>query len=172
MTNQLIGTRIIIRDDEELCDDLDKRGFGERRAKELLLAPEEALYLKDKRKAFKIIDYRKKAVSFDSLVRRFSRADKNFAMKYLVYRDMKDRGFCVKTGFKFGSHFRVYSRGDKPGQGHAMWLLHVVPEEYICEFPVLSRAVRLAQNVRKKMIYSVVDREGDITYYKIDRITP
>ena len=172
MTNQLIGTRVIIKDNEELCDELDKRGFGERKAEELLLAPEEALYLKDKRKAFHVVDYKKKKLSFTAMTRRFTRADKNFPMKYLVYRDMKDRGYCVKTGFKFGSHFRVYPRGSKPGKGHASWLLHVVPEEYICEFPVLSRAVRLAQNVRKKMIYAVIDREGDVTYYKIDRITP
>ena len=47
MSNQLIGTRVIIKDDIELADDLDKRGFGERKTDELLLAPEEALYLKD-----------------------------------------------------------------------------------------------------------------------------
>ncbi len=93
-------------------------------------------------------------------------------MKYTVYRDLKDRGFCVKTGFKFGSHYRLYSRGDKPGKGHAIWLVHAVPEEYTVQFQVISRAIRLAQNVRKKMIYAVVDKEGDITYYKFDRITP
>ncbi len=136
------------------------------------MSPEEALYLKEKRKSFVITDKRNKELSFEQLYKKFMKVDKEFGMKYLVYKDLRDRGFCVKTGFKFGSHYRVYARGDKPGKGHAIWLVHVVPEEYVIEFPLMSRAVRLAQNVRKKMIFAVVDKEADVTYYKIERITP
>ena len=41
---------------------------------------------------------------------------KNYA-KYIVFRDLKDRGFVIKTGFKYGSEFRLYNRGGGPGQG-------------------------------------------------------
>ncbi|MBU4341979.1 MAG: tRNA-intron lyase, partial [Candidatus Altiarchaeota archaeon] len=48
--------------------------------------------------------------------------------------------------------------------------VHVIPEEYKCSFPELARAIRLSQNVNKHMIYAIVDGEGDITYYQIDRV--
>ena len=37
--------------------------------------------------------------------------------KYVVYRDLKDRGFVIKTGFKYGSEFRLYNRSGGPGEG-------------------------------------------------------
>ena len=167
----LIKERVLLTD-KETTDELHSRGYGEKEGNNLLLSPEEALYLNEKRQEFEIKDIKEKKLSYEGLWKVFLKQDKEFGMKYLVFRDLKDRGFCVKTGFKFGSHYRVYSRGDKPGKGHAIWLIHVVPEEYVAKFPVISRAIRLAQNVRKKMIYAVVDKDSNVTYYKFERITP
>ncbi|MFH0986697.1 MAG: tRNA-intron lyase [Candidatus Micrarchaeota archaeon] len=174
----LIGERVLVTE-PELVEDFDKRGYGEKEegskegnSNQLLLSPEEALYMVEKKKDFVIKSATGKAMDYEKLWKHFMKIDKDFPRKYIVYRDMKDRGFCIKTGFKFGSHFRIYSRGDKPGKGHAIWLMHCIPEEYTVELAVFARAIRLAQNVRKKMIYAVVDKEGDITYYKFDRITP
>jgi len=167
----LIGERVLVTE-KEIKDDLVERGYGEKEGKQLLLSPEEALYMVEKKKDFEVKSEAGRKLTYDGLWKKFMKIDKDFSRKYWVYRDLKDRGFCVKTGFKFGSHYRVYSRGDKPGKGHAVWLVHAIPEEYVAEFSVVSRAIRLAQNVRKKMIYAVVDKEGDVTYYKFERITP
>jgi tRNA-intron endonuclease len=167
----LIKERILVKE-PELIEDFDKRGYGEKEDKQLLLSPEEAIYLAEKEKNFKIENERGKKYDDTALLKYFMKLDKDFPRKYLVYKDLRNRGFCVKTGFKFGSHYRVYSRGEKPGKGHAVWLIQAVPEEFICDLSDISRAVRLAQNVRKKMIYAVLDKEGDITYYKIERMTP
>ena len=167
----LIKGHVLVRD-PEMIEDLDKRGYGEKDADQLLLSPEEAMYLNEKRAEFPIEDYTGKKLTYRQLMGRFTRTDKEFSRKYLVFRDLRNRGYCVKTGFKFGSDYRLYARGDRPGRGHAMWLVHCVPENTTFGFSNLSRSVRLAQNVRKKMIYAVLDKEGDITYYKIDRITP
>ncbi len=163
--------------DQELKKELKEKGYGEEeeRKKEngkLVLSPEETLYLKEKRKNFTVRDPENKELGEEELKKQFTRRNEEFPRKYTVYKDLRDRGFCVKTGFKFGSHFRVYKRGEKPGEGHAKWLVHAVPEEYECSFPELSRSIRLAQNVKKTMVYAVVDKEQDITYYKMKRITP
>jgi len=50
--------------------------------------------------------------------------------------------------------------------------VHAIPEEFTCSFSELSRAVRLAQNIRTEMIWAIIDSEGDVTYYSIKRITP
>ena len=91
---------------------------------------------------------------------------------------MRKKGYLVKTGFKFGAHFRVYEKGVKLKKGpkapfeHTKWVVHAVPEEAAFSLPEMSRAVRLAHNIRAKFIWAVVDKEGDITYYEITRITP
>jgi tRNA-intron endonuclease len=167
----LAKERVLVKE-PDLMEDFEKRGYGERDGSHVLLSPEEALYLKDKEEGLEIENEKGKKLGYKELMKYFTKLDKDFPRKYLVFRDLKNRGFCVKTGFKFGSHYRVYARGEKPGSGHAIWLVHCIPEEFVCDFSDVSRAVRLAQNVRKKMIYAVLDKEGDITYYKIERMTP
>jgi len=167
----LIDERILVTE-QELVDELDTKGYGERNGKQLMLSPEEALYLNEKRAAFPVETKTGKNIDYKGLWKHFMKIDPEFSRKYLVYRDLRDRGYCVKTGFKFGSHYRIYARGEKPGKGHAIWLVQCIPEDYVCEFPKISGAVRLAQNVRKKMIYAVVDKEGDIGYYKMEWMTP
>lgn len=167
----LIGERVLITE-QEIADALYEKGYGEKEEKNLLLSPEESLYLNEKRKEFPIVNKKGNEITSEALWKQFLKFDKDFGMKYLVFRDLKDRGFCVKSGFKFGSDYRVYARGDKPGKGHAIWLIQIVTEESKTTFQDLSRAIRLAQNVRKKMLYAVVDKDSNITYYKFDRITP
>ncbi len=149
----------------ELVPKLSEKGYGELEDRKLVLSPEEIVYLVAKGTL-------ESEESLPELMKRFQEKDPDFLMKYVVYKDLRDRGYCVKTGFKYGSHFRVYPRGGKPGTTHAVWLVHCIPEFRKLEFSEIARAVRLAQNVRKKMIFAVVDKENDITYYKIDRVVP
>ncbi len=158
--------------DPELIQELKEKGYGEEKEENLILSPEETLYLKEKRKEFPVKNEEGKNLTQQELRKTFTEIDEEFPRKYPVFKDLRDRGFCVKTGFKFGSHYRVYERGEKPGTGHAKWLVQSIPEEYTFTLQEVSKSVRLAQNVRKKMIYAVLDKEGDITYYKINRITP
>jgi len=85
-----------------------------------------------------------------------------------IYNDMKNKGLIPKTGFKFGSHFRVYD--DLPDKSHAPYLVHVVKNNFRCSWAEISRAVRLAHSVKKDMIFGVVG--DDIKYIRIKRITP
>ncbi|MBN1455087.1 MAG: tRNA-intron lyase [Methanomicrobia archaeon] len=86
--------------------------------------------------------------------------DREFLSKYTIYADLRDRGVVPKTGYKFGSHFRVY-----PGsqQTHSTELIHVLPETHVFSLPALARAVRLAHGVKKRMIFAFI--EGDRRRY-------
>ncbi|ODS42698.1 MAG: tRNA-intron lyase [Candidatus Altiarchaeales archaeon IMC4] len=163
----LSGTRVIIGDSEtrSLCKE---RGFGEDGAGRAELSLIEALFLLESEN-LEVTDGKKK-LGFDDLLKIGAASEENFYAKYKVYSDMRGRGLLVRTGFKFGADFRVYERGSSVGRGHSNRLVHVVPEEYTCSFPDISRAVRLSGNVKKEMIYAIVDEEGDITYYLIDRV--
>jgi len=140
------------------------------------LSLEEALLIM-KRNKLKIIK-NDKEMTAEEFYKYACSQDKEFSWKYSVYEELRGRGLLVRTGFKFGTHFRVYGRGVKLKRGpksvkeHTKWIVHAIPENYTCSFPELSRAVRLAHNIRAKMLWALVDDEGDVTYYEVLRKTP
>ncbi len=118
-------------------------------------------------------------IALEDLFDRFCSHDDEFQHKYIVYSDLRERGYILKSGFKFGAHFRVYPRGVNPykegpksQKEHTKWVVHAVPEDHSLTFSEMSRAVRLAQNIRSTMLWGVVDSEKGVTYYKVERITP
>ncbi len=119
-----------------------------------------------------------KPVKFDELFTHATSLDKRFPERYRVYEDLRERGLLVRTGFKFGCDFRVYERGvqlkkgPKTSKEHTKWIVFAVSEDFTCSFQELSRAVRLAHNIRARMLWAIVDNEGDVTYYQITRHKP
>ena len=156
---------------KRLESQLQQKGFGERAGQEFVLDLKEALYLLEKKK-LTLKDKNGKKVSRKGLLRLAERKEKGFYSKFIVFRDLRDRGFCVKTGFKFGFDFRVYPRGKKPGQAHTKWVVHVATQDERITMPALSRMVRLAGNIRTVLLLAVVDSENDINYYSLERVTP
>ena len=119
-----------------------------------------------------------KPIKFKDLFDHARSIDKRFPERYRVYEDLRERGLLVRTGFKFGCDFRVYERGVKLVKGpkgakeHTKWIVFCVSEDFTCSFQELSRAVRLAHNIRARMLWAIVDNEGDVTYYQITRHKP
>ncbi len=117
-------------------------------------------------------------MTFETLFNHAASLDKRFAHKYRVYEDLRERGLLVRTGFKFGCDFRVYDRGvqlkkgPKSAKEHTKWIVFSVPEDFTMSFQELSRSVRLAHNIRAKMLWAVVDNESDVTFYQITRHKP
>ncbi|MEM2918543.1 MAG: tRNA-intron lyase [Candidatus Altiarchaeota archaeon] len=164
----LIGTKILVVE-PTLKSFLKEKGFGEENGSRIELSLIEALFLIDTNVMEVVKDGKK--ISFEELAQIGGRIEKDFYEKYLVFKDLRSRGLIVRTGFKFGADFRVYERGKTIKDSHSKILVHVVPEEYKCSFPELSRAVRVANTVNKRMVFAIVDEEGSITYYAIDRIS-
>jgi tRNA-intron endonuclease len=57
----------------------------------------------------------------------------------------------VKTGFKYGAHFRVYDK--TPDADHAKYLVHSVPRDKVMMWPEISRTVRLSGGVKKEILF-------------------
>lgn len=80
--------------------------------------------------------------------------ESDFMIKYAVYEQLRDSGLVPKTGFKFGTHFRVYDDFESISSlSHSVYLVHAVERNHVFSLQRLSRAVRLANSVRKEMIY-------------------
>lgn len=86
-----------------------------------------------------------------------------YMLKYQVYAHLRDNGLVAKTGFKFGTHFRVYKQFKS--DTHSEYLVHAVTPDYIFALPELSRAVRIANSVRKRMVFGYAD--GEVEYVEI-----
>jgi tRNA-intron endonuclease len=92
-------------------------------------------------------------------------SDPDLAEKAAVYADLRDHGYIPRTGYKFGHHFRVYAR-DKT---HSDLLVHAVPPGQTLSVSVISRSVRLAHSVKKKMLFACVHPSG-IRYIEFGRM--
>jgi tRNA-intron endonuclease len=144
--------------------------------KKLELSFVEALYLLEKGRI--AVKKSGKKMGFHGLMDFGLGKDRRLHEKFIVYKDLRDRGFVAKTGFKFGCDFRVYQRGvgvkkgPKSASEHTKWIVYTVPEDYACSFAELSRAVRLAHSIRAQMLWAIVDNEGCVTYFEVVRIKP
>jgi tRNA-intron endonuclease len=92
--------------------------------------------------------------------------------RYVVYRDLKDRGYVIKTGFKYGTEFRLYDRGGGPGQGHSDYLVKIIFENYDINALDFASYVRVSHGVNKKLLLAIVDEDFDITYYNVEWTRP
>ena len=150
--------------------------YGKQIGERLELALVEAVLLLKRGRIAVISD--EKNMAFDELYKHAASLDKRFAERYRVYEDLRERGLLVRTGFKFGCDFRVYERGvqlkkgPKSAKEHTKWIVFCVPEDFTMSFQELSRSVRLAHNIRARMLWAIVDNEGDCTYYIIQRMKP
>ena len=76
-----------------------------------------------------------------------------------VYREWRDAGYIVKTGLKFGTHFRIYVPGAKPEKGknwkHSKHVLHVFPRKSSLLISEWARAIRVAHSVKKTFILAI-----------------
>lgn len=131
----------------------------------------EALYLMNKGKLL-VEDYRKKKVSFDDFIKKTKRVEPNFWIRYCVFKDIRDRGYIIKTALKFGADFRIYDRGVKPGEDHARWIVYPVHEGSALTWYEFAAKNRVAHSTKKRLMIGIVDNEGDVTYYEIKWIRP
>ncbi|MDR2873820.1 MAG: tRNA-intron lyase [Methanobrevibacter sp.] len=92
--------------------------------------------------------------------------------KYIVFRDLKDRGYVIKAGFKYGSEFRLYERGNNPGEGHSQYLVKIIYESENLKVSNISSYARVAHGVKKSLLLAIIDEDTDITYYTLKWTRP
>ncbi len=140
--------------------------FGERFGEKILYSLFETLFLVHNRK-MEIFDFRDKLLSEKELLKKFERIDKKFKTKYIVFKDLRERGYTVKTALKFGAEFRVYEKGKKINQSHSKWICFPVSENKQLTWQEFSAKNRVAHSTKKNLLIAVVDDEGSVSYYEV-----
>lgn len=108
-------------------------------------------------------------LSYDDLVDFGESIQDEFGIRLQVYSDLRERGLVVKTGFKYGTHFRVYQ--ESPDDCHARYLAHAVTDEGIRMWPEISRTVRLSGGVKKEILFGRV-KKNDVDYLEFKWFRP
>jgi tRNA-intron endonuclease len=164
--------RIITEDSNEAKDLFNKSRYGSLLEDgKVQLSLIEALYLVNKKK-LSVMDGKTKEISFESLLKKSKKVEPNVWIRYRVFKDIRDRGYIIKTALKFGADFRVYERGVKPGEDHAKWIIYAIHEGETLTWHEFAAKNRVAHSTKKKLLIGIVDDEGDVTYYEIKWIRP
>jgi len=135
----------------------EQSGYGRPEGERIKLSPQESLYLLHRQK-IEVNGY-----NFDTLFSEFA-DQRNFLRSFLVYRDLRERGYVVQTG---PHDFRVFRRGEKPRTGESLYLVRVFSERDPIRFVKLIEEVVTSRNMRKQYILAVVDDEEELTFYEI-----
>jgi tRNA-intron endonuclease len=91
-------------------------------------------------------------------------AEVTVALRDLVISDLGKRGIAARTGFKYGSDLRLYT---KSVEDHADYLLHIHNGDAIKWYEV-ARAVRVASAVRKTFLIAMPSADT-IRYFSVSR---
>ena len=165
----IIG-EIISSNDSEAHSLYKKSSFGEPVSGKIQYSLSEALFLVEKNKIE--IFSRNNRITEKDLINKFKRIDKKIQIKYPVFKDLREKGYIVKTALKFGADFRVYDKGQKPGNKHAKWIVFADHESKRLTWPEFSAKNRVAHSTKKNLLLAIVDDESDITYYEVSWVRP
>lgn len=165
----LMGDRVLVTDPEDAQALHGGHHFGKQMGRMLQLSLLEAAFLVELG-AVKLADAKTgRRVALSTLKKKARGIQPDFDLRLDAFKDMKSKGLIVKTGFKYGSHFRAYEAD--PEKQHARYLVHAVPKGYKAMWPEVSRAVRLAHGVKKEILLGRVS-EREVEYVSLSRFRP
>jgi len=143
--------------------ELRDRGFGDLKGDKLFLTAYESFYLIEKQKIHVSDRKTGERLELRDLVRRFSVGKPEIWIKYLVYRDLRDRGYLVRESTK-AFDFDIY------GKGPMRRLISIVYEGGEASLRKLGKLLRYSDVEKKELILAVVDRRTDIVYYTLSSL--
>ncbi len=95
---------------------------------------------------------------------------KEFSRKFQVYEDLRNRGFIIRPGLKFGADFAVYQQG--PGIDHSLFIVEVIAKSDEISAIEVVRAGRLATSVRKRFVLATPTGKKQVRYFVFSWIKP
>jgi tRNA-intron endonuclease len=160
------GEKVVVMDKARLGE-LEEAGYGSREGKSLVLHDYEALYLLYSQK-LRLSDQKGKGITFEELAEVSQKKADDSWTKFIIYRDLRSRGYVVKEGFGFGTDLRVYERGDFPKKA-AKYVVFALDEGIEKGVDDLQKSVREMAKMGKEAIIAVIERRGEVIYYKVSR---
>ncbi len=156
------GRTVYIPYKSELME-LRDRGFGDLKNDRLTFTPYESFYLVEKQKIQVRARRNGNELHLRDLVQKLSVGKPEIWIKYLVYRDLRDRGYIVRESVR-AFDFDIY------GKGPLRRLISIVYEGGEASLRKLGKLLQYSDGEKKELILAVVDRRTDIVYYTLSSL--
>ncbi|HYM39033.1 MAG TPA: tRNA-intron lyase [Thermoplasmata archaeon] len=168
MPGELREGRVTVDDPAEASVLYNRGYFGTPRAGGGLdLAPLEAVYLVEAERLE--VRRRGKTVPLGQLFRAAGAGA--FEIRYLVYRDLRQRGYVVEPR-EGVVDFHVLPRGGAPRKTPSLYWVRALSERAVFDLAELLERADEAASVRKTLLLGLVDEESDVTYYAVREASP
>jgi tRNA-intron endonuclease len=168
----LLKEKDVVVSAPEDVEQLASKGYGTKEDKKLTLTLYEALFLVSKGIIEVEVGSKKarKKIGFQQLLSQYQTFDENAWAKYLIYRDLRSRGYVAREGFGLGIDFRVYERGEY-GTAAATYLVFGMQEGQPLSLEELTRTLKHAHSLKKELVLAVLNRRGEVVYYSLSKLS-
>ena len=161
---RLIRDRIFVFDPADSMILRESGFYGKMIENVLQLSLIEACYLVKRKELSVYSSQTGKKMSLSALKEFGRQTQDEFDLRLKAYTDARSRGLVVKTGFKYGTHFRAYE--ESPDDSHARYLIHAVDASNRTMWPEISRAVRLSGGVKKEFLFCRIGETVEYLEFK------
>ncbi|MGA3061018.1 MAG: tRNA-intron lyase [Candidatus Bathyarchaeia archaeon] len=168
-TSGMLAKKGVVVAEQSSIDALTSRGYGTLEDKVFTLTFFEALYFVDKG-MLEVKGEKDQMVDFQTLLHCYEAQNGNAWVSYLVYRDLRSRGYVAREGFGAGIDFRMYERGAY-GKDTAPYLVLSTQEGKPLGIDDLVDALQQCQSQKKELTLAVMNRRGEIVYYSVSQLT-
>jgi len=157
---------VIVVESVKQQDQLRSKGYGEKIKDMYILESYEALFLLYYNRL--VLKKQKSILDFSTFLQTLLEIDLSIFTKFLIFRDLRTRGYIPKEGFGFGNDFRVYERGEYSRKA-AKYVIFGINEGLSVKANILFENIRSIEKMGKEAIIAVIERRGEIIYYKVNQ---
>jgi tRNA-intron endonuclease, archaea type len=157
---------VIVVESVKQQDQLRSKGYGEKIKDMYILESYEALFLLYYNRL--VLKKQKSILDFSTFLQTLLKIDLSIFTKFLIFRDLRTRGYIPKDGFGFGNDFRVYERGEYSRKA-AKYVIFGINEGLSVKANILFENIRSIEKMGKEAIIAVIERRGEIIYYKVNQ---
>ncbi len=166
----LVEDRVVVPAHND-ANSLYQDGYGSLLTEErpLTLNAFEALYLVERRRIAVVDETTRRRLLFQELLLRLSKDDPDTWTRYIVYRDLRERGFVARAGRDSNADLLVYERG-MYGKRPPKYQIYTLWEGLRTPISRLGEVLDSAVEEERILRLAVVDRRGEVVYYTLSEM--
>ncbi len=165
-----LNKKFSLIEDKNANDIYSQGWFGHfTKGNNLKLDPYETVLLLE-RKKINVLNEQDQLIELKDVVAHFSDNESNFLIHYLLYKDLRSRGYIVKKQSLDNQYFELYERGATPNKAKHLALIIPMVEGVLFEIDEIDQVVSETKKLGKQLIFAVIDSLGDSSYYSVSEL--
>ena len=122
------------------------------------------------RNKIKVISEDDKTLELSEVVSFLSNKIPDFLIHYLLYKDLRGRGYVVKKHSRESKYFELYERGATPKKAKHLAVVVPMVEGVLFNIDDIDLILSETKEISKQLIFAVIDSLGDVSYYSVNEL--